>query len=68
MKKEEVMKWLKETGIKVAKTMAETALSMLTVGMALADVDWIHLLSVTAMSGVITVLFNIKGIKVAEGE
>lgn len=66
--KNKILKWVKVTSIKVVKTMAETALAVIgtnTVG--ITDVDWIGLLSACALSGVITILFNIKSIKV-EGE
>lgn len=61
-------KWLKEVSIKTVKTMAETALAVIgtnTVG--ITEVDWLGLLSACALSGVVTILFNIKSIEV-EGE
>ena len=61
-------KWFKEVSIKTVKTMAETALAVIgtnTVG--ITEVDWLGLLSACALSGVVTILFNIKSIKV-EGE
>ena len=60
--------WLKKVGIKVIKTMAETALAVIgTNTFGITDVDWLGLLSACALSGVVTILFNIKSIKV-EGE
>lgn len=56
-------KSVKKVLIKVAKTMAEVALSFLTIGMTIQEVDWEHLISVTLLSGLITILFNIKEIK-----
>lgn len=61
-------KWLKKVAIKTVKTMAETALAVIgtnTVG--ITEVDWLGLLSACALSGVATILFNIKSIKV-QGE
>lgn len=57
-------KWLKSLGIKTVKTMAETALAIIgsnTFG--ITDVDWLGLLSACALSGIVTILFNIKEIK-----
>ena len=66
--KEKFLKWLKVTGIKVAKTMAETALAVIgTNTFGITDVDWIGVLSACALSGVVTILFNIKSIEI-EGE
>ncbi len=55
--------WLKKVGIKVAKTMAETALAVIgTNTIGITDVDWLGLLSACALSGVVTVLFNIRSL------
>lgn len=54
--------WLKSAGIRAVKTMAQTALSMLTVGQAVIDVNWVNVLSVSVVAGVISVLTSITGI------
>lgn len=41
------------------KTIAQTALSMLTVGQAVLDVDWLNVISVSAVAGVISILTSI---------
>lgn len=57
------MKWFKNVGIKVLKTMAETALAVIgTNTMGITDVDWLGVLSACALSGVVTILFNIKAL------
>jgi len=56
-------KWLKMVVVRVAKTMAETAIAVIgtnTVG--ITEVDWPGVLSAVALSGVVTVLFNIKSL------
>ncbi|MEE1026882.1 MAG: holin [Acutalibacteraceae bacterium] len=56
-------KWLKATGIRTVKTMAETALAIIgTNAIGITDVDWLGVLSACALSGVITVLTCIKGL------
>lgn len=55
-------KWIKAAGVRAVKTMAQTALSMLTVGQAVMDVNWVNVLSVTATAGIISVLTSIGGI------
>lgn len=55
-------KWFKAAAVRAIKTMAQTALSMLTVGQAVMEVNWINLLSVTATAGVISLLTSIGGI------
>lgn len=61
-------KWMKAAGIRAAKTMAQTALSMLTIGQAVMDVNWVNVLSVTATAGVISILTSIVGIPEVKGE
>lgn len=60
-------KWIKNVGIKVLKTMAETALAVIgTNTIGITEVDWIGVLSACALSGVVTVLFNIKSLPESE--
>ena len=55
--------WFKTTGMKVVKTMAETALAVIgTNTFGITEVDWLGLLSACALSGVVTILFNIKAL------
>jgi hypothetical protein len=55
-------RWLKAAGVRAVKTMAQTALSMLTVGQAVMEVNWVNVLSVTATAGIISILPSIGGI------
>ena len=64
--KEKIIAWLKVTSIKVVKTMAETALAVISTSAILSEVDWMYVLSATALSGVVTILFNIKSIPTEE--
>lgn len=54
--------WFKAAGLRAVRTMAQTALSMLTVGQAVMDVNWINVLSVTATAGIISLLTSVTGI------
>ena len=55
--------WLKNVCIRTIKTMAETALAVIgTNSVGITDVDWIGVGSAVLLSGVITILFNIKSI------
>lgn len=55
-------KWLKATTVRAVKTMAQTALSMLTVGQAMIEVNWVNVLSVSVTAGIISVLTSIGGL------
>lgn len=60
--KEYWLKWIKATAVRAIKTMAETASSFVIVGYAVNEIDWLHMLSVTAVSGVATFLLALKGL------
>ena len=56
--------WLKTVGIRTLKTMAETAIAVIgTNAIGITEVDWLGVLSAVALSGVVTVLVNIKAIE-----
>ena len=61
-------KWAKAAGIRAIKTMAQTAVGMLTVGAAASEVDWINILSVSAVAGAISILTSVTGIPEVESE
>lgn len=61
--KEKFIKWVKSVSIKVVKTMAETAIAVIgTNTIGITEVDWLGLLSACALSGFLTILFNIKSL------
>lgn len=45
--------------IRAFKTVLQTALSMMAVGMSITDVQWLHVLSVSAMAGVISLFTSL---------
>ena len=45
--------------VRAIKTIAQTAVSMLTVGQAVLDVDWLNVISVSAVAGLISLLTSI---------
>lgn len=58
--------WLKAATIRAIKTMAQTALSMLTVGQAVIDVNWLNVLSVSVVAGIISILTSLTGLPEVE--
>ena len=59
MNKLKDMQWIKSALIRAIKTMAQTALSMITIGMAIKDVDWLQLVSITLVAGLYSILTSI---------
>lgn len=66
MKKQNAKQWVKAAGIRAVKTMAQTALSLLTIGQMLTDIDWAVVVSVAAAAGIYSVLTSIAGIPEVE--
>lgn len=62
MDKKKVLKWLKAAGIRAVKTVAQTALGMITVGTAMADINWVQVASVSAVAGVASILTSLAGL------
>ena len=59
-------KWFYAAFVRSLKTMAQTAVSMLTVGQAVLDVNWVNVLSVSAVAGVISMLTSVAGLPEVE--
>ena len=55
-------KWIKAAGVRAIKTMSQTAVSMLTVGQAVLDVNWLNVLSVSVVAGVVSILTSLAGL------
>jgi hypothetical protein len=61
-------KWFKAAGIRAVKTIAQVAVSMLTVGQAFVDINWGLVLSVSGVAGVISLLTSIAGLPELEDD
>jgi hypothetical protein len=61
-------KWLKCAIIRAIKTFAQTAVSLITVGQMITDLDWITIIGVSATSFVVSILTSIAGIPEAKEE
>lgn len=60
--------WAKAAGVRAVKTIAQTALGMITVGAAVQDVEWLSVLSVAVVAGVYSLLTSIAGLPEVEGD
>ena len=58
--------WWKAAGTRAVKTVAQTAVSMITVGQALLDVNWIGILSVSVVAGIVSLLTSVAGLPEVE--
>lgn len=60
--------WMKCAAVRALKTISQTAVSMLTVGQAFGDVNWMNVISVSVTAGIISILTSVAGIPEVKGE
>lgn len=53
------MEWLKAAAIRAIRTMAQTALAMITVGAAINELDWLRIGSVAFVAGFASILTSL---------
>lgn len=58
----------KAAGVRAVKTFAQTALSMITIGQAFIDVNWINVLSVSGVACILSLLTSLAGLPEVEGD
>jgi len=51
--------WVKAAGVRALKTFCQTGLTMITVGQAVSDVDWLGMLSISAVAAVASVMTSV---------
>lgn len=61
--KQNIKTWIESTAIKVAKTMAQTAVGVIGSTAMISQVDWSVVVSTVALSGIVCVLMNIANLE-----
>jgi len=54
--------WLKAAVIRALKTVAQTAVATISVSSMVSEVDWVAVLSTSALSGVLSLLTSVTGL------
>lgn len=54
--------WTKAAGVRAIKTVAQTALSMVSVGQVLGDINWITVASASVVAGIYSLLTSVAGL------
>ncbi len=54
--------WIKAAGIRAIKTMAQTAVAMLSTSVIMSEVNWLMVLSASVLAGILSLLTSIAGL------
>ena len=54
--------WIKAAGIRAIKTMAQTAVAIISTSVIMSEVDWSMVLSASVLAGILSLLTSIAGL------
>lgn len=54
--------WIKAAGVRAIKTVAQTALSLISVGAVMSEIDWAMVGSASVVAGIYSLLTSVAGL------
>lgn len=62
MNKTNFKQWIKAAGIRAVKTVAQTAVATIGTSAVIGDVNWVMVVSASALAGVLSLLTSVAGL------
>lgn len=60
--KSDFKKWLKAASIRAIKTIAQTAVAMIPVGISISEVSWGVIVGTSLLAGLVSILTSVAGL------
>lgn len=64
----DTVKWVEAAGVRAIKTVAQTAVAVIGTSATMGVVDWKMVISASVLSGIVSILTSVAGIKEVQAE
>lgn len=60
--KKKILKWFKAAGVRALKTVAQTAVALIPVGVSIEEVSWAAVVGTAVLAGIVSLLTSVAGL------